>query len=57
MKIKEGCGHSSEDGKAHNEKGEKGAVPPKRLRGLVSSNRSGIYDVSNCGTGNNGFWQ
>ena len=36
--------------------GEKGAVPPKRLWILGSLDRSGRCDVSNCGTGNNGFW-
>ena len=57
MRIKEDCGHGSEDGKAHSEWGEKGAVPPKRLRGLGSSDGSGRCDVSNCGIGNNGLRQ
>ena len=56
MKIKEDCGYGREDGKAHSEWGEKGAVPPKRLSGLGSLDRSGRCDVSNCGIGNNGFW-
>ena len=57
MRIKEDCGHGSEDGKAHSKWGEKGAVPPKRLRGLGSSDGSGRCDVSNCGIGDNGLWQ
>ena len=57
MRIKEDCGHGNEDGKAHSEWGEKGAVPPKRLRGLGSSDGSGRCDISNCGIGNNGLWQ
>ena len=56
MKIKQDCGHGSKDGKAHSELGEKGAVPPNRLRGLGGSYRSGRCDVSNCGTENNGLW-
>ena len=57
MRIKEDCGHGSEDGKAHSEWGEKGEIPPKRLRGLGSSDGSGRCDVSNCGIGNNKLWQ
>ena len=57
MKIKENCGHDSEDGKAHSELGEKGAVLPNRLWILGSLDRSERCDVSNRGTGNNGFWQ
>ena len=56
MKIKEDCIHGSENGKAHSELGDKGAVSPKRLRGLGGSDRSGRCDVSNRGTENNGLW-
>ena len=55
MKIKEDCGHGSEDGRAHCEWSENEGVPPKRLRGLGSSDGSGRCDVSNCGIGNNGL--
>ena len=55
MKIKEDCGHGSEDRKAHSEWSEKEEVPLKRLRGLGSSDGSGRCDVSNCGIGNNGL--
>ena len=57
MRIKEDCGHGSKDGKAHSKWSEKGAVPPKRLRGLGSSNGRGRCDVSNCGIINYGLWQ
>ena len=57
MRIKEDCGHGSEDGKAHSKWGEKREVPSKRLWGLGSSDGSGKCDVSNCGIGNNGLWQ
>ena len=56
MRIKEDCGHGSEDGKAHSEWSEKEEVPPKRLQGLGSSDGSGRCDVSNFGIGNNGLW-
>ena len=57
MKIKEDYDHGSEDGRAHSKWGKKGSVPPKRLRGLGSSDGSERCDVSNCGIGNNGLWQ
>ena len=37
--------------------GQEIAVPPKRFRGLGSSDGSGRCDISNCGIGNNGLWQ
>ena len=41
MKIEEDCDHGSEDERAHCVWSEKEEVPPKRLRGLGSSDRSG----------------
>ena len=40
MKIKEDCDHGSEDERAHCLWSEKEEVPPKRLRGLGSSDGS-----------------
>ena len=44
MRIKEDCGHGSEDGKAHSEWSEKGEVPPKRLEDLEV--QMGVGDVT-----------
>ena len=57
MRIKEDYGHGSEDEKAYSEWSDKEEVPPKRLRGLRSSDGNGTCNVSSCGIGNNGLWQ
>ena len=44
MKIKEDCDHGIEEGKAHSEWGEKGAVPPKKLWDLEV--QMGVRDVT-----------
>ena len=44
MRIKEDCGHGSEDGKVHSEQGEKEAVPLKRVR-VPESSEMGVGDA------------